>query len=121
MRFIHFGHARAEPITEYGSHGASAVALGHGIGEAHAYAVHVDPGGAIGPHPAGFGQLFLVVEGSGWVAGADGVRHPVHAGAGAFIARGEVHAKGSESGMTTIMVQVADLAPAPGALDDPPG
>ena len=71
MRLIDFRARRAAPIAEYDSVGAAAVPLGDGAGEAHAYAVHLAPGGAIGPHPAGFDQLFLVVEGSGWVAGAD--------------------------------------------------
>ena len=44
------------------------------------------------PHPAGFAQLWLVVDGEGWVAGADGVRHRVGAGTGALIARGAVTA-----------------------------
>jgi len=42
----------------------------------------------------------------------DGVRQPLAAGQGAFIARGEVHAKGSDAGLTAIMVQLTDLTPA---------
>jgi quercetin dioxygenase-like cupin family protein len=67
--------------------------------------VHLEAGGEIGPHPAGIGQLFLVVAGSGWVAGADAVRRPLRAGQGAVIARGEVHAKGSDAG-SAVMIQL---------------
>jgi hypothetical protein len=73
--------------------------------------VHIQAGGCIGAHQAGFGQLFLVVAGSGWVAGADGVRVAVNTGQGAYFERGENHSKGSESGLAAIMVQVADLTP----------
>lgn len=111
MHVIDFSPERGKPITEYASRGAAAQALADGTGEAHVYAVHFDPGGEIGAHPAGFGQLFLIVAGSGWVAGADGVRHAVRAGQGAVIARGEVHAKGSGVGCTAVMIQLAELTP----------
>src|SRR5205085_8929163 len=74
MYIIDFGASHATPITEYASRGASALPLADGAGEAHVYALHFSAGGEIGPHPAGFGQLFLVVRGDAWVAGGDGVR-----------------------------------------------
>ena len=114
MHLIDFTPERSAPITEYDSRGASAQPLADGAGEAHVYAVHFAPGGEIGSHPAGFGQLFLVVSGEGWVASGDGVRHAVRAGQGAQIARGEIHAKGSETGCTALMIQVAELSPAVG-------
>ena len=113
MQLIDFTAGHDTPISVYDSHGAYALPLGEGRGESHAYCIRIDPGGAIGPHEAGFGQLFLVVAGNGWVSGADGARQPIGMGFGAFIARGEVHAKGSDTGLTAIMVQVTDLAAAP--------
>jgi quercetin dioxygenase-like cupin family protein len=110
MHVIDFGPERAAPVREYASRGASAQPLGHGGGEAHVYAVHIAAGGEIGLHPAGFGQLFLIVSGAGWVAGADGARRSLGAGQGAIIARGELHAKGSETGLTAVMIQLAELA-----------
>ena len=115
MHIVDFAPDCAAPITEYHSRAASAQALGDGHGEAHVYAVHFAPGGHIGQHPAGFGQLFCAVLGAGWVAGADGVRHEVRAGQAAVIARGEVHAKGSDTGLTALMVQIADLTRLPPA------
>lgn len=112
MHIIDFMPERAASVTEYASRGASAQRLADGAGEAHVYAVHLEAGGEIGAHPAGFGQLFLVIAGSAWVASADGARHSVSAGQGAAIARGEVHAKGSDAGCTAIMIQLAALAPA---------
>jgi hypothetical protein len=115
MHVIDFSPERSAPITEYDSRGASAQSLADGAGESHVYAVHLAAGSEIGPHPAGFGQLFLVVSGEAWVAGSDGVRRPVRAGHGAVIARGEMHRKGSGGGCTAIMVQMAGLT-ATGAL-----
>jgi len=111
MRVVQFTRDRAHPITLFDSAGAFSVPLGDGSGEAHAYCVHIEAGGCIGEHPAGFGQLFLVVEGSGWAAGADGARVALQAGQGALFERGERHSKGSEHGMTAIMIQVAELTP----------
>ena len=115
MHLLDFRSGRESPISGYESQGAYALPLGDGQGEGHVYCIRMEPGGAIGPHEAGFGQLFLVVAGSGWVSGPDAARHPVGTGQGAFIARGEVHAKGSDTGMTAIMIQLTDLAAAPDA------
>jgi mannose-6-phosphate isomerase-like protein (cupin superfamily) len=105
IRVISFVPERSTPISEYQSHGASAVHLADGQGPSHAYVVHVAPGGQIGPHPAGFDQLFLVVQGSGWVAASDGVRQSISKGQAAFISAGELHSKCSEVGMVAVMLQ----------------
>jgi hypothetical protein len=47
------------------------------------------------------------------VAGGDGVRQTLATGEAAFIFRGETHSKGSETGLTALMVQVRDLTPLP--------
>jgi quercetin dioxygenase-like cupin family protein len=113
MQLLDFTPGRAAPIPDYKSHEAYALPLADGRGEGHVYCIRIEPGGAIGPHEASFGQLFLVVAGSGWVSGGDGARRPLGVGRGAFIGRGEVHAKGSDSGLTAIMVQLTDLTVAP--------
>ena len=69
------------------------------------YCVYFAAGGIIGEHPAGYAQLFLVMAGEGWAAGADGERVPLRAGEGAFFWPDERHSKGSELGMTVLMVQ----------------
>jgi quercetin dioxygenase-like cupin family protein len=109
MEVIDFRNDHGTPITEFASRLAASVDLAHGDGEAHVYVVHVDAGGEIGPHVAGFGQLFVVVTGSGWVREADGPRVEVDAGQAAYFPRGTVHAKGSDHGMTAVMIQVTDL------------
>lgn len=110
IRLVDFTPDAARTIDSFASSGASSIELAHGSGESHVYAVHIVPGGSIGPHPAGFDQLFLVVHGSGWVAGADGVRLRVGTNRGAFVPTGEVHSKGSETGMVAVMVQASRLS-----------
>lgn len=111
MRVLETGRDHAERIERFESHGAWSLELGAGSGESHVYAIHLDAGSEIGPHEAGFDQLFVVVEGSGWGAGADGTRTPLACGQAALFRRGEVHSKGSEGGMKAIMIQVRDLDP----------
>lgn len=111
MQIVDVAAASAEPITAYNSVGAASLPLGDGHGEAHIYCVRFAAGGAIGPHPTGFAQLFLVIAGAGWVSGANGVRVPIACGQAAYFARGELHSKGSDTGMTALMMQVYDLAP----------
>ena len=111
---------RCAPIEVYESGGAASAEFAAGGGEAHVHCVRFEPGGRIGEHEAGFGQLFLVLEGRGWIAGADGRRIEVSVGQGALLARGEIHAKGSDSGMTALMLQVRELLPRSEALEPTP-
>jgi quercetin dioxygenase-like cupin family protein len=103
------GSARPIGLRPYEVNLVSSVEVAGGEGEAHAYVLHFEPGGSIGSHEAGFGQLFLALSGDGWVASVDGVRQPLDQGEAAFIARGEIHSKGSDTGLTALMLQVRDL------------
>lgn len=105
IRIINTSLAVSKPIKLYASSGARSIELSRGEGTSHAYVVLIEPGGSIGPHPAGFDQLFLTTQGSGWIAGSDGVRHTIDSQNGAFVPKGEVHSKGSEVGMIALMVQ----------------
>ena len=67
-------------------------------------------GGEIGPHVAGFGQIFFCLEGSGWVAAADGERVSISHGQGAFFARGERPSKGSTDGLRALIIEMGMLA-----------
>ncbi len=88
--------------------GAAAASVAFGAGEAHIRLLRFDPGGEIAPHETGFGQLFVPIAGEGWVSrGAD--RAVVHAGQAAYLPRGVTHAKGSDAGLTALVVQVKDL------------
>jgi quercetin dioxygenase-like cupin family protein len=113
MQILHLDASRAERIgaRPYEVNLASSIALAEGEGEAHAYVLYFEPGGEIGPHEAGLGQLLFALAGDGWIAGGDGRRLPLAEGQVAFIQRGVIHSKGSETGLTALMVQVRDLTP----------
>jgi quercetin dioxygenase-like cupin family protein len=97
------------PVVDFQSRDAGAAELAFGSGEAHIHIVHIAAGGEIGPHVAGFGQLFLCLEGSGWVAAADGEHVSISRGQFAYFARGERHSKGSVDGLRALIIQTRDL------------
>jgi len=99
-----------ENIVEFASRDAVSAHLAVGSGDSHAHIIEFRPGGSIGRHEAGFGQLFAVLTGSGWVSGDDECRVEVDAGDVVYFERGEWHAKGSDSGMRALVVQIRDLA-----------
>ncbi|MEX2395362.1 MAG: hypothetical protein WD826_12885, partial [Actinomycetota bacterium] len=63
---------------------------------------HIGAGGFVPAHPATGPQLFAVVEGSGWVSGADGKKVPITAGQAAYWEPYEMHASGTDDGMRVI-------------------
>jgi quercetin dioxygenase-like cupin family protein len=109
MRLLDFSTVATAAVVEYQSNGTFAASLGDGSGPAHFYLLRFDPGGQIGPHRAGFAQLLVPITGTGWAAGSDGQRRPLSPGRAAFFASGEVHSKGSDEGMSAVMIQVSGL------------
>lgn len=104
MQVFTFDRAERE-VTGHGSTGLHATRIAQFADTARATCLAVAPGGVIGTHPAGAHQVLLIVSGSGWVAGSDGVRVPVTAGQAAYWAPGEVHTTGSDTGLTAIALE----------------
>ena len=109
MEIFHFDRDERN-IPYHGSTGLLATRIAAGEGPVRLTQLKVAPGGSIGTHPATDTQLFLVIAGSGWVAGPDGVRTPITAGQGARWEDGEVHTSGSDTGFTALVVEGAPLA-----------
>ena len=65
----------------------------------------------MGRHTGRVAQAFVVVQGEGWVSGADGERRPVTAGTAVFWDAGEEHESGTDSGLTAIVVEAERLVP----------
>lgn len=58
----------------------------------------------LGRHPTKIWQLFMVVEGSGWVSGDDGLHHPISTGEAVLWHPGEEHDSGSETSMSALIL-----------------
>jgi mannose-6-phosphate isomerase-like protein (cupin superfamily) len=105
MEVFTFDRAEHE-VTHHGSTGVHATRIASFAETAHATCLAVAPGGVIGTHPATDAcQVLLIVSGSGWVAGSDGVHVAVTAGQAAYWAPGEIHTTGSDTGLTAIAIE----------------
>lgn len=58
----------------------------------------------LGRHPTKLWQLFIMIEGSGWVSGGDEVRFPISTGEAVLWHPGEDHESGSETGMSALIL-----------------
>jgi quercetin dioxygenase-like cupin family protein len=82
--------------------------IAFGQGEAHVRILRIEAGGEIGAHETGSGQLFVPIEGHGWVRQGE-QEAAVEVGQAALFPRGVIHAKGSAVGLLALVIQVNDL------------
>ena len=104
MEVFTFDRAEHE-VTGHSSIGLYATRIAEFTETTRATCLTVGPGGVIGTHPASAHQVLLIVVGSGWVAGTDGVRTPITSGQAAYWAPGEVHTTGTDTGLTAIALE----------------
>lgn len=112
MRIFRFDHEVAHPVKQFDS---ANVAVGRGVrtdGKTQVTVIHVEPGGTLGFHPSTGRQLYMVMNGDGWVEGPEREPRPIHAGQAAFWDAGEWHASGSDTGMTAVSVEADEMNPA---------
>lgn len=112
MRLYRFDADAGRPIADYGSAGLAIAPVARTAGQTQVVAMWLAPGGSVGRHPAVGGQLFLVIQGEGWVEGGDSVRRSIQAGQAAWWDDGESHAAGTEVGMAALVIEgdALDLA-----------
>jgi quercetin dioxygenase-like cupin family protein len=95
-------------VTWDDARGAKAASIAFGRGEAHVRSLRIEAGGEIGPHETGSGQLFVPIQGRGWVREGEH-EAALEVGEAAYLPRGVMHAKGSDVGLLALVVQVKDL------------
>lgn len=109
VRIIKFAGGPGHPIERFGSagtHQLGGVLFNGGGGWTF---ITVDAGGHLGRHPTVLSQLFVVIEGSGWVAGADGTRMPITSGEAALWEAGEKHESGTDAGMRVAVLEATSI------------
>jgi hypothetical protein len=112
MRLLDFGDSSAVPITAFDSR-ARLVPLMRHTDVARTVVIHLPPDGIVGAHEASSHQLFCVVSGQGWVAGADDVRIPIGPLQAAEWRPGERHTSGTDTGMVAVVIEGAFEAEIP--------
>ncbi len=111
MKIYRFTQDTGSSIDKYNSHAASYSRICEISQPGSVGCIYIEPEGIVGLHAAPVPQLFLVVQGTGWVRGEDGARIPVREGDGVFWDRGESHESGSAGGMVAMTLQSDKLGP----------
>lgn len=112
MQLFRFDQLAGRTIDRFDSVNATISRIMRTPGSVQIGCIHLGESGVVGYHPAVCPQLFLVVNGEGWVCGEDQKRVRVGPGQAAFWTTGEGHESGSEAGMTAIIIEGEGLDPA---------
>jgi hypothetical protein len=112
MKIFRFDPEVGQQIEKFGSVKAIISKVVHLEAEAVVNCVYVHPNGKIGPHQAVTQQLFLLVEGEGWVRGETEENYAIQQGPAVFWEKDEWHESGSENGMTAVIIEGMNIDPA---------
>ncbi len=112
MKIFRFDPEVGKSIEQYKSSGFIISRVAHLSGEAFVNCAYLSPQGSIGYHQATLAQLFLVMQGEGWVRGEAPDRISIQTGQAVFWGEGEWHESGTETGMIAIIIESANFDPA---------
>lgn len=84
VKVMNFSWETLRRIEQFESVGSFSKLIAEGGDGVAVHCVRCNAGGRIGTHPTGREQLFLVVEGEGWVKGPDGEKVRIRAGEGVY-------------------------------------
>ena len=111
MKIYKFSKENGKKVEKYQSHLATYVKIAQTNEAATIGYMYIEGEGTVGYHEAPIPQLFIVVEGEGWVTGENQKRIPIKRGEAALWEKGEWHTSGSEEGMAAIVIQSEELNP----------
>ncbi len=111
MKVYNFDKETGKEITSFNSKESIFSKIIQHNKPVHIGCMFIGPEGIVGLHKATINQLFLVLNGQGWVTGKEGIRFNIQSGKAAYWESGEIHESGSELGMTVIVIEGEDLEP----------
>ena len=112
MKLFRFDPEIGRMIDQYSSSGVILSKVVHLFGEAVVSCAYLDANGVIGYHQATIPQLFLVVQGEGWVRAESSGKTSIKAGQAAYWEKGEWHESGTQTGMAVIIIEGVNFDPA---------
>jgi quercetin dioxygenase-like cupin family protein len=112
MKIFRFDPEVGSTIDKFGSEMAIISRVVHLEDEAVIQCVYLRPNGKIGYHQAATQQLFLLVDGKGWVRGESDQKFTIKAGQAAFWEKDEWHESGTGTGMTAVIIEGVSIDPA---------
>lgn len=101
MKIFDCSEEVGKQITAFQSNFIISKILNH-QGNIHIGAMHLRENGIIGYHEAVVSQLLLIVDGEGYVCGADKEKVKVEAGQAVFWEKRELHETSTEHGLMSI-------------------
>lgn len=111
MKIYRFDQEVGKTINAYGSKLIMS-RIGMYNGEFHIGCMHLNGNGLVGRHEATTNQLFLVIQGEGWVSGVSDEKIAITAGKAAFWEKGESHESGTYNhSMKAIVLEAEGLDP----------
>ncbi|HHL3303589.1 cupin [Bacillus sp. SM-B1] len=108
MKIFDFSEKVGKQITAFQSNFIMSKIVNH-QGNIHIGAMHLKENGIVGYHEAVVSQLLLIVDGEGYVCGADKKKVKVKAGQAVFWEKGEFHETSTEHGLMAIVMEAEDL------------
>jgi len=105
MKIFRFDPEVGRLVDHFRSSGFTISKVAHVFDEAVVNCAYLDANGVIGYHQAAIPQLFLVVQGEGWVRGESPDRTSIKAGQAAYWEKDEWHESGTDNGMTAIIIE----------------
>lgn len=112
MKLFRFDPKTGTIIHQYNSSSFTISKVLHLFEEAVIHCAYLDPAGVIGYHQATVPQLFLVVQGEGWLRSETSDRISIHAGQAAYWDKNEWHESGTETGMVAMIIEGFNIDPA---------
>jgi quercetin dioxygenase-like cupin family protein len=109
MRLFQFNRQPTRTITDHDSLNAAISLLLRRSNDVFLVCIRLDAGGILGYHQATGDQLFVVVEGSGWVRAEGMEPTPITTGQAAFWQSGEWHETTTDTGLTALVVEGGKL------------
>ncbi len=105
MQIYRFDRETASVIETDDSQNIAFTRIANEIVNAHIGMMYIRPGGPVGYHQAASQQLFMVVQGSGWVIVTDRRRIDIKTGQAVLWQDGEWHESGSNVGMNVVIIE----------------
>ncbi|MGG0454670.1 cupin [Bacillus mycoides] len=108
MKIFDFSEKMGKHISVFQSNFIMSKILNH-QGNIHIGAMHLQENGIIGYHEAVVSQLLLIVDGEGYVCGANKEKVKIEAGQAVFWDKGEFHETSTENGLIAIVMEAESL------------
>jgi len=105
MKIFNFTQEFANQIINYDSVDAFYKKIMRTVEPTSISFMYIEQGGIVGMHEAPVPQLFIVIQGEGWICGADKEKIFLKAGEGVFWQTGQAHESGSDSGLTALVLE----------------